>query len=169
MSLEQKCRRKPDIEGIAVRLRNGEDWLIPLATIEPVFEKEDGQWMFKYLGVGEPYKKHFKRILEIKNELGGDLLKPAPDKKPDAETDPKGLVFMDLLDELTKETLELTAMALDQNYDLTADQLGQVIDPQNQPMLGSVLSALRGIDLSATKGSDSDDMPENEKKKGPSG
>ncbi len=167
MSLEQKCRRKPDIEGIAVRLRNGEDWLIPLATIEPVFEKEDGQWMFKYLGVGEPYKKHFKRILEIKNELGEDLLKPVPDEKKD----PDGLVFMEFLDELTKETLELTAMALDQNYDLTADQLGQVIDPQNQPMLGSVLSALRGIDLSASNEleSDSDDMSEDEKKKDPSG
>ena len=164
MSLEQECRRKPDIEGIPVRLRNGEDWLIPLATVEPVFEKEDGQWMFRYLGVGEPYKKHFKRILEIKNKLGENLKKPIPEDKPDAKTDPDGLVFMEFLDELTKETLELTAMALDTNYDLTADQLGQVIDPQNQPMLGSVLSALRGIDLSAP-----DDTSEDEKKKDLSG
>lgn len=163
MSMEKQCRRKPDIEGIAVRLRNGEDWLIPVASIEPVFEKEDGQWMFKYLGVGEPYKKHFQKILDIKKDLADYATQKTDNESkedvPDADSD----VFTKWMDELTKETLEMTAMALDANYELTAQHLGVIIDPQDQVMLASVLAALRGIDLNADK--DDDTAPEEEKKK----
>lgn len=169
MSLEQECRRKPDIEGIPVRLRNGEDWKIPMAEIEPVFEKVDGQWVYRYLGVGPPYKKHFERILELKNKMVDETKKKPEENGEDAAIAADDLVFTEFLDELTKETLELTAMALDKNYDLTADQLGQIIDPSNQPMLGSILSALKGIDLSADGDVGAEDMPEDEKKKESSG
>ena len=152
MSLEEQCRRKPDIEGIPVRLRNGEDWLIPEGDIEPVFEKEDGQWMFKRLGVGAPFKSRFDRISELWERAAEKDSLPA-----------------EMVEELSKLSLELSAMALDQNYDLTAEQLGQLIDPTDQTMSVGMLSALRGIDLSTTPEEETEGPSEDEKKKKSSG
>lgn len=130
MSLEQECRRRPDIQGSPVKLRNGEDWLIEEAEDEPIFEKEDGQWMFKGLGVGEPFKGRFERIRELWT------------KAAEKDSLPR-----DLVEELTKLTMELAAMALDQNYDLTGEQLGKLIDPSDQGMCSAIVAAIRGMDL----------------------
>lgn len=151
MSLEQRCRRKPDIKGIPVKLRGGEVWLIPETTVVPVFEKEDGQWIFKRLGVAAPYKSRYDRITELWEKAGEkDSLPP------------------DLYQELAKLGLELPAMALDQNYDLTADQLGMIIDPSDQKMLTGIMAALRGVDRSKEP-EDTEEPPEDEKKKRQSG
>ncbi len=152
MSLEQECRRKPDIEGIPVRLRNGEDWLIPQGEVVPVFEKEDGQWMFKRLGVGGEFKSRFDRIHELWGKAAEKDSLPA-----------------DAYEELAVLGLELPAMALDQNYDLTADQLGHLIDPTDQKMLTNILSALRGVDLSKVKEDEEIEDLADEKKKNENG
>ncbi len=147
MSLEQECRRKPDIEGIPVRLRNGEDWLIPQATVAPVFEREDGQWMFKRLGMGEPFKSRFDRINELWRMAAEN--NSLPEEK---------------LEELVCTGLEIAAMALDQNYELTAKQLGELIDPNDQKMSVAILYALRGIDKS-NKSDEGESLTVDEKKK----
>lgn len=153
MSLEQQCRRKPDIEGIPVRLRNGEEWLIPQGEVVPVFEKEDGQWMFKRLGVGGKFKSRFDRIHKLWEKASEKDSLPA-----------------DLAEELAVLGLELPAMALDQNYDLTADQLGHLIDPGDQKMLTGIMSALRGIDRSKREeDEEAEDLSGDEKKNSPSG
>ncbi len=151
MSLEQQCRRKPDIEGIPVRLRNGEDWLIPKGEIVPIFEKEDGQWMLKRMGIGGPFKKRFNRIHE--------LLEKAAEK----DSLPK-----DMFEEMTTLGLEIPAMALDQNYDLTSDQIGDLIDPTDQKMLTNIMAALRGVDRSEKdvgENQDDEQLSDDEKKK----
>ena len=146
MSLEQQCRRKPDIEGIPVRLRNGEDWLIPRGEVVPVFEKHDGQWIFKRLGVGGRFKSRFNRIHDLWEKAGENDSLPA-----------------EMHEELAVLGLELPAMALDQNYDLTADQLGDLIDPTDQKMLTGILAALRGVDRSKKEDAEGETLEEEKK------
>lgn len=148
MSLEQKCRRKPDTEGIPVRLRNGEDWLIPQAEVEPVFEKIDEQWIFHRFGIGKPYKERFERIRELWEQAA---------KEKELATD--------IVAELKKNTMELAAMALDQNYDLTAEQLGNLIDPVDQIMTMAILGALRGAELGRNQEAEEDEEVSTEEKK----
>ncbi len=145
MSLEKQCRRKPDIEGMPVKLRGGEEWLIAKAELEPIFEREDGQWILKDLAIAEPYRDRFDRICQLWKEAAEEDSLPT-----------------ELVAELQKATLELAAMALDQNYDLTPEQLGKLIDPLDQIMSMSILAALRQRKLGG-KGSDGE--PEKDEKK----
>ena len=130
MVSEKDCRRSPDIKGTPVKLKNGEEWLIQEAEMVPVFERENGQWMFRGFDVGGPYKSRFDRIRELWEVAAQNDSLPR-----------------DLLTELTTLTMELSAMALDQNYDLTAEQLGELIDPVDQAMSMAILAAVRGMEL----------------------
>ncbi len=132
MSLEKQCRRSPDIEGIQVLLQGGEKWRIKPAPLSPVFEKTDGQWLFLRFDLHESFKAKFDRICSIWDQTAEN------DAFPSTEA----------VEELTKLSMELSAMGLDANYDLTPQQLGGLIDPLDQDMSMAMLKAVRGIDAS---------------------
>lgn len=129
MSLEETRRRRPDITGIPVTMRNGEDFLIPLADMKPVFEKKDGQFMFVDVEMAEPFRSHCEKFREV----WGDAAE-------------KGKLELDRvrMEELQKLTMELCAAALNKNYELTVEELGDLIDPLDQKMMVGMLRAVRG-------------------------
>lgn len=149
-SLEERARRKPDTEGTPVELRGGESFLIPAAELRPVFEKENGQWLFRRFTMGEPFGSPSEKIREIWESTSDDG---------------KLSLSLEEMGELQALTMELVAAALDANYDLTADQLAVLIDPTDQVMISRVMLALRGAGGRAEGKGESDEEEEEEEKK----
>lgn len=130
MSLEQESRKNPTIDGIPVKLRDGGEFIISPPPIRPIFEEqEDGQWLFQRFEFVGRFHERFEKVHSVWNSAGQNG---------------KIVLSSEQALELQKNTLELVAMALKENYDLTPEQVGELVDPMDQEMIMSIMLAMRG-------------------------
>lgn len=127
MQLENCSRRSEDIEGLPIKFKNGEEFLIPLAPVKPRFEKKDDAWRL----VGEEYAPPIASHLEFFRDFWTDR-----DDNPASINDADGRQWVEHSGALQAEALSL-------NYDLSAEDLSELCDPTDTALTGQVMYAVR--------------------------